>query len=136
MKKLWQGEKGFTLPEMITGLFILGILVSFTIPLFSELKSQQLRDKAKGEALALLQGKIEKVREVASANGEEKVNSRNQSSLTYHLKWETKHPSSSLNEVKVEITWKDSNGKTQRYHLVTHYFAPSVNKKKDLLILN
>lgn len=139
MKSWLRVEKGFTLPEMITGLFIMGILVAFTIPLFSELKSQQMSDQARGEAFSLLQGKIEKLREQASPSslsGEDQVKSRNQPSLTYHLKWNSKQQTSTLKEVKVEISWSTPSGKMQSYHLVTNIFTPSTNMKMGLLTLN
>lgn len=122
-----RNEQGFTLVEILISLYILGLFVFFTIPLFSELKQHEQQQAIRLEATSWLQEKVEKICTSQSFNvqsGNEERKSKVIRKLVYHISWKCSAKQRNLYQIAVEIQW--NKGKQQRrICLRTHRFVPS-----------
>ncbi|WP_139179459.1 hypothetical protein [Lihuaxuella thermophila] len=120
------GEHGYTLAETVTGLLVLGLVLSFAVPTFLELKAKELEQLSKVEAMSLLQERAEKmsVRLPFSGQGKEKRKSRLLPRQSYQLVWRGSFPKPDLYQIEVEVQWRDQSGKQRRMSVKTHRFRP------------
>lgn len=116
-------EKGYSLPEVMTAMFILGVTLSFSIPIFTLMKAQAQTQLMQTEAMALLQAKMERISQSrVPGAGKEMAESRMISKLTYQLRWNCSQIQPSLYQLDVVIEWKDKKGVQQQLRLKTHRY--------------
>ncbi|OYD07763.1 type II secretion system protein [Paludifilum halophilum] len=125
------GEKGFTLVEVVTSLMILGVIIAVAVPVYLELKHQQTLRTQRWEAAWLLQDRMEQVQKTSSpvsTKGEtrEKVGRK-----TYQLQWKKTRLGSGLVGIQVEVTWKDEKKRKQNLTLKSVQYLPSSTVNKD-----
>jgi prepilin-type N-terminal cleavage/methylation domain-containing protein len=101
-------EEGFTLIEILTSLFILGILFSFTIPIFLQIKEDELKKGLHLEASSFLQAELEqrKVMPSIASSGRKQKKSKIVRSLVYELNWKVQQTRHHFYKYVVEIRWK------------------------------
>ncbi|MBA4493271.1 Tfp pilus assembly protein FimT/FimU [Paenactinomyces guangxiensis] len=119
-----KSEQGYTLAEIITALFVLGVAFSFAIPAFLGLKAQEHQQLSALEAMSFLQGKTEALRSQAGEGpmtGDEVKASRIFPGQSYLVSWKCSREVS-LYHMDVEVQWKEKNGKLRKLHLKTHRY--------------
>jgi hypothetical protein len=117
-------EEGYLLAEIVAALFVLGILLSFLIPLFKELKNQEWDQITHLEALSLLQERMEWLsgrHALEISKGEETQKSR-MKEQTYHIKWQTQFKRGRMMQMEVEIQWQNDNKKERILKATTYRY--------------
>ncbi|SFJ07191.1 type II secretion system protein [Thermoflavimicrobium dichotomicum] len=131
-------EKGFTLAEIVTSLMIFGLLASFSIPIFLNLKQEVSDRLLEAEAHAFLQEKMERMvaeQQPVEMKGQEVKKSPSYQQRSYQLHWQIRKIPSGLWQIDVEVQWKKQSGQVRKIRLRTHRFIP-LKTNGDLPILN
>lgn len=120
------GEQGFTLAETVTGLLVLGVVLSFAVPVFLELKAKELEHLSVVEAMSLLQERAEKMSAYMplSGQGKEERKSRMLPKQVYQILWKGSFQEPDLYQIDVEVQWRDKSGKLRRMSVKTHRYRP------------
>jgi prepilin-type N-terminal cleavage/methylation domain-containing protein len=132
-------ERGFTLAEVITSLMVLGVLVSFTIPVFLESKYLIKEKFIQKEVTMLLQAEIEKSQTMIQKNKSNRflfkqqknrvVKSERFPKQKYLVKKQYLKKDSSLIFVNVEVQWKDKQGQKKISEIERYLFIPTTQNR-------
>jgi prepilin-type N-terminal cleavage/methylation domain-containing protein len=120
-----QAERGFTLVETMTALLVLGIFITFAVPLHRELNQMFYRERMEMEMVHMLEHKIESLASNATlaGAGSEQVSSQELERQNYQITWRSVQIGPYLYEVQVEVNGKDRDGKIHKKRWVTHRFV-------------
>lgn len=120
-----QVEQGFSLVECLCSLFLLSTFLTFVIPLYQEveyLSQSQIKEK---EARLILERELVKL-ESSQTNTRYHVTSILHLPTKYQIQsYVTQYPEGK--EVKIEVTWKDSQGKPHQMTRSKRVFQSSQN---------
>ncbi|RAL25919.1 type II secretion system protein [Thermoflavimicrobium daqui] len=123
-----KGEKGFTLAEVITSLMIFGLVLSFVVPIYQNLKKQSDEHIIEVEAQIKLQEKLENILADSFENKQDKGNefqrSKIKPNLTYQLHWYKKLRRTGLWQIHVEVQWEDPSKRKRKLNLQTSRYIP------------
>lgn len=117
-----RSEQGFTIAELVVALLIFGLLISFLIPMYQEIKANAVEEQAILESTQLLADQVERLRQ-GCKNNQQGFNTIKpaQQVATYQLKWSCMQQDQTI-QIDVEVQWKDKRGKRTNKQLRTHYF--------------
>jgi type II secretory pathway pseudopilin PulG len=130
-------EKGYILAEVVAALLILGILLSFIIPLFKEWKVEAWEQSAQLEAISILQERMERLSSqspLAAIKGGETRKSRMNPQQMYHIKWQTQSKKGQLMQIDVEVQWESRTQTGKVLKVTTYRYPTSLNRSRDLLM--
>ncbi|MBD1371218.1 type II secretion system protein [Hazenella sp. IB182357] len=118
-------EKGFTLMETLVALMILGLFVSFALPIHDEIKAQQQALLIESEALQLLKMRAEQW--VSNTDRQqtsvETIKSQHDVNTIYQVTHAVEQIKPHLMRYTVEIEWKN-NQQSKRKQLTVEKFSP------------
>ncbi|SHE63737.1 prepilin-type N-terminal cleavage/methylation domain-containing protein [Seinonella peptonophila] len=115
-------QEGYTLVEVLVAFFVLGILVSFSLPILSHVKQVTHEQSLNKEAVFLLQEYIERLRSACPRQNKELQFDRIKNHTHYRILWNCVQREARLWEWKVEIIWNQINGGQQKQILIGNWF--------------
>jgi prepilin-type N-terminal cleavage/methylation domain-containing protein len=118
-------QQGYTVAELMVALLIFGLIISFIIPIFAEIKADAQEQTVVLESTQLMINQIEQLSTTCQAGGQGVTQLHGiATQIPYQLKWNcTRHVS--VIKIHVEVQWKDKQGKLQTKQIETHRFMPN-----------
>lgn len=119
-----ESANGFTLVEVISAGFVLGVFVFFALPIMNEMRIHHSSHTFQLEIGAAMQRKMEEIQHVdpEQCHGEQKVKSQKAEGKDFLLRWNCKKVQPFLYELELEAEWKGFDGKRMKKRWITHRF--------------
>lgn len=117
--------KGFTLIEVATAAFVLGVFLFYAIPIVKDLQTHYYSQMTEREIEEKMREKMEQIQSMDSApcSGQKTFQSRS-GRQKYDLRWHCERIRPFLYQLEMEATWKGFDGKTHTKRWLTHRYHP------------
>ncbi|MGA9173302.1 MAG: prepilin-type N-terminal cleavage/methylation domain-containing protein [Thermoactinomyces sp.] len=118
-------EEGFTLAEVMTALFLIGVFTLFAVPILNELKAKEKEGITRLEIDHIMENEMEKQLSVFPdhcVDDVKIVKSEEFPKQDYHLHTKCQAIEPFLYQIEVEVQWKGNDGKTKSTKWITHRF--------------
>jgi hypothetical protein len=119
-------SSGFTLAELVSAGFVLGVFVFFALPVMKEMRMHYASQMLEMEISEAMQSKMEELQhsDPGQCKGQEKVKSRKSVQKEILLRWDCKKVQPFLYQLELKAEWKGFDGKTESRRWFTHRFYP------------
>lgn len=120
-----ESMKGFTLVEVVTAGFVLGVFVFYAIPIVKELRTNHYSQMMEREIEDKMRVKMEQMQSMNSAPGSGKETFQSRSGRRkYDLRWHCERIQPFLYQLEMEAKWKGFDGKMKTKQWLTHRYHP------------
>ncbi len=115
--------KGFTLIEVVTAGFVLGVFILYSIPIVKELRINYFSQMMEREIEDKMRKKMEQLQSMKSApcSGQKTVQSQFEK-RKYDLRWNCEQIQPFLYQLEMEAKWKGFDGKIETKRWLTHRY--------------
>ncbi|MBA4603461.1 hypothetical protein [Thermoactinomyces mirandus] len=117
--------RGFTLVEVVTAGFVVGVFIFFAIPIVRELRIHHYSQMTEMEIEDKMRKKMEQmqVMDTVPCSGQKTFQSRS-GRRTFDLRWNCVQIEPFLYELEMEAKWKGFDGKMKTRRWLTHRYHP------------
>lgn len=121
-----KSSSGFTLVEVVSAGFVLGVFVFFALPIMKEMRIHHFSQSFQMEIGEAMQRKMEEMQHMdpTQCHGQQKVKSKKVEQKDFLLRWNCKEIQPFLYQLELEAEWKGFDGKTKRKRWLTHRYHP------------
>lgn len=110
-------EKGFTLVEVVTALFVLGVILAVGLPILMEVREQQHLQVQRMQAVLLLERMTESLQADPVSLPRKGSMQEEVEGIRYRINWEQKRAGPRLAGTHVEVEWKDRRNQVHQLQL-------------------
>lgn len=119
-------QKGYTIAELLMAIFIFGLIITFVLPLFEQIKADANDQAMFVEVNQWMVAKIEQLSSVCMQD-QSGVSRRKfaYSKAMAQMKWECKKMNQWLMHLSVVVQWRNQKGELKTERVETHRFRDS-----------